>query len=266
MTTQINFPQINEMSMSMLGTSSILCILLPLICVIYALIKMKKTFIPFLYGLALYFITQIIISLLGTGIGYLFGQNASISIYLVFNVLTSIIEEVARFICLIHVIKKYKKWHDAFMYGLGYGVPAVFFNGAMVSFNNLIIAASINSGAVNELSVSEMQAFADAAASISTLPPIGHLLISIDQICILAMSVALSIFLWEGLNANNKHAFTVTATIRIMAMCAPVLFNTVWKWGFLASSLFLLIIAGFSIWYIIKTRKPSDGMPNFKII
>ena len=162
------------------------------------------------------------------------------------------------------MMKSYRKRTDAMMFGIGYGAIGMLIGGGLPAFNDLITATAINSGAVAELDAAAQESFLVAANSMTQLPGISFLMTGFDQACIAIMSVALAVLMMEGINANNKRMLVVTMTVRVMALCCPILVSSLWKWGFFTASAFLITIAVFSIWYLVKTKKPDPMKPNFR--
>ena len=268
----INIPQLSNTALSLLGISVVLCVLLPLIAVIYSFIKVKKSGKSFFYGFAAYLVAQLVIipvlanlflSIADFGSAY---ENGSFLISSLLALLIAILEEGTRYICFAYLLKSYRDWNSGYMFGLGYGCTGMMISGGMSAFNDLVTATAINSGAVAELDAVSQQTFAEIAASMAELPSLAFLMTGIDQFCIAAMSVALSILLMEAVAANNNRMLGVTVMIRMMSLFFPLLLTGIWYWGFIIASLFLAMIAGVSIWYTVKTKKPDPGKPNFRII
>ncbi len=268
----LTFPTISDMSSNLLSISVILGVIIPIIACIVALVKIRKTVVPLLYGIVLYVVTQLfIVNTAGNlflGITGLSEQytNGVLWVTLIVMFITSLCEESARFICLAYFMKSYRKKNDGFMFGLGYSVSTMFLVTALSSFNSLLTVTAINSGAVSEYDAVTQQAFYDAAVVLSNTAPIQFITPLIDQLALGIISLTLAVLMIKGINANNSKILAVTIAIRTFTVCVPSILSTLWSWGYLLATLMLILIAGISIWYLVKNKEKNPNMPNFRTI
>ncbi len=268
----LSFPTINDSTLFLLGFSVVFGIFAPIISCIVALFKIRKTVVPLLYGFVLYLFAQLfVVNLIGGlfieifGLSQLYADgNAYVTCAVL--VITSICEETTRFVCLAYMMKSYRKFNDSLMFGMGYGAASLFIATIISSLNSLITATAINSGAVSELDAVTSQSIYDFAVKISETPSVAFITPLIDQCCLSILSVALSVFMLSGINKDNRTVLAAATVIRVCTVCGPVILTALWSWGFITSSLFLVLIAGFCIWYIVKNKPTDPSKPKFRTI
>lgn len=266
------FPEIADPIVNTLGFSVVFCILVPIGVSIYAFFKLKKTVIPFLFGIFLYFFVQVIpvtmlgnmlLGMLGMSEAYAAGETTAT---LVLTAFVAIVEEVFRYICFAYMMQNFLNRQQSLMFGLSYGFSGMILEGAVVSLNSLIVCTAINSGAVTSMDAATQANFALLGEKTAAISPVANFLVSFDQSCLVLMSMALAYFLAEAVKAKNNKLLIVPIAVRLMAKCGSIMLRSAWTWGFVSATLFLVIIAGISIWYLVKTKTPDPSKPNFNTI
>ncbi len=267
-----SFPTISDLSANLLSISVVSGIIIPIVACIVALVKIRNTVAPLLYGIALYIVTQLFIvntagnlflSITGLSEQY---TNGVLWVTLIILFITSLCEESARFICLAYLMKSYRKNNDGFMFGLGYSTATMLFVSAISFFNSLLTVTAINSGAVSEYDAATQQAFYDAALVLSNTTPIQFITPFFDQLALSIVSICLAVLMLKGINANNPKILAITIAVRTFFVCVPSILSALWSWGYLLSTLLLILIAAVAVWYMVKNKEKNPNVPNFRTI
>lgn len=248
-------PQINII---FLAIDIILCICPTVLFSIFALIKKRSLFWPFIIGLATFFTSQIILRIPVNSLIFGFFPTENVEwYYIVFIVLTAIIlEEGGRFLGLKFFLKEHTKREDGIAFGIGFasGYNILF---SLISHISQFLLA-INANHPNSISL-EMDSETIKNIDILSTTPWNNLLLSgLHNIAFLLIEISLTLILLHGILNGIKHsiiAVIITSCSHIFMEGFGLFFTEILKINAYTVELYIIIISIISLIFIFASKR-----------
>lgn len=260
---------VSTLSILFMCVTLAICLGVPIGLAIWAKVRHKKafSFIPLLFGVLGFFISQIVLRLpILQGVLPLFGWYKQLMqvqwLYVLFLSFTAgLVEEPARFIAFT-IMKKRHGFIDGISYGIGHGgIEAIIIIG-ITYINNIILSIMVNTGSLG--SSGSMLPSSLVPALTGTSPYI-FLVAGIERIFAISMQIALSLVVLKGFQTNKKALYLTVSIVlhglaNFLALAASQLGVKVMAGSPMMGSVlfaegFLLVTAVFSVLYIVKQAK-----------
>jgi len=239
---------ISESSMTLMGITGLIWILLPIGACIFAAIKLKANPIPIFMGMAVFFTTQYLLRL--PLLQYLFSipqVQIAAATYptaytFIISLTTGIFEECGRYIAFLWFIKSYQRWKDGMLFGLGHGGIEALILVGLENINNLIVGAAVNSGASAGLPADSAAQFNEAAATLTGLTAYDFIAANAERFFAICLHIALTMLIIYCVR-NHKPIYLLAAVLLhgFVNFSAVMLYNL--PMGLLWSELFMLAVA-----------------------
>lgn len=177
----------------------IICIGLPIGCLIFLLIKRERPFIPFFVGLAVYIVFQLflrvtVIGLLASAEWYANMQNSPWQYGLFVGLTAGLFAELGRFVGIKLLLKNKNTWVNGVSLGIGYAGFESIAIGGLNYISSLVLANMINSGQVSQIAdASGAEAVNQVVTSLTTTPSIDIFFGGLERIFVFAIHIALSL-------------------------------------------------------------------------
>lgn len=243
-------PQINVI---ILAINIILCLFPTIIFSVFALIKNKSIFWPFLAGGITFFVSQIILRVPINSIIFGIFPNENIKWpYIIFIVLTAIIlEEGGRFLSLKFFLKEHTKRIDAIAFGIGFASGYNILFSLISHISKFLLAVNANypepdSETINNINI------------LSTTPWNNLLLAGLHNIAFLLIEIALTLILLHGILNGIKHsiiAITITSGAHILMEGFGLFSTEILKINEYTIELYIIFIAIISLIFILNSKR-----------
>lgn len=190
---------VESASITALIVDIVICIGLPIGCLIFLLVKRQRPFIPFFVGLAVYIVFQLMLRVTVIGalapMDWYTDMQESPWLYGLFVGLTAgLFAELGRFAGIKLLLKNHSRWTDGISLGAGY---AGFESIAIGGFNyvsSLVLANMINNGEVSQIAdMSGSETVNQVVTSLTTTPSIDIYLGGLERIFVFIIHIALSL-------------------------------------------------------------------------
>ncbi|EIT86056.1 putative chaperone [Fictibacillus macauensis ZFHKF-1] len=246
---------VSQSVITMMIVSGIVAILVPIILVIFGVVKLKVKMKPVTLGI----VTFIVFAVILEQVVHAFVTRTSVWEYPAFRIpysalMAGIFEEGGRFLVMTYLLKKFRDWKDGFAFGLGHGgIESILILG-LSSFSNIFIAFQINSGNFDKMMTPQTKdALMMTKKAILNITVFDLSLASIERLCALALQIALAIFVMYAVK-SGKLSYLFYA-IGIHALCdLPAAFYQTGYLSLVPVEIMLIVIAVGSVWYIIKSK------------
>lgn len=169
---------------------------------------------------------------------------ANIAYILLFSISAALVQEPARFIAF-SVMKQRREFTDGLSFGIGHAGIDVLLMVGVTSFFNLLMAIMINS--TSTIPPESIKVFLD-------VPALYFLLDGVEKIFIMAMQIALSLFMLKSFAAHKKVLYLVAAIVLHGTAVLAVSIAQAMA-GRLASAGVLMVVAVLSVLYIIRQAR-----------
>lgn len=248
-------PQIN---LIVLAINIILCICPTIIFSIFALIKNRSLFWPFIIGLATFFISQIILRVpINTLMFGLFPDENVEWYYIIFIVLTAIIlEEGGRFLGLKFFLKEHTKRAAGIAFGIGFASGYNILFSLISHMSQFLLTLNVNyPGSISLEMDSETIKNID---TLSTTPWNNLLLSGLHNIAFLLIEISLTLILLYGILNGIKHsiiAVIITSFSHIFMEGFGLFFTEILKINEYTVELYIIIISIISLIFIVTSKR-----------
>ncbi len=250
----------------------IICIGLPVGCLIVFLVKRQRPFIPFFVGLSVYIVFQLflrvtVIGMLAPTEWYTNMQKSPWLYGLFVGVTAGLFAELGRFAGIKLLLKNKDRWVDGVSLGTGYAGFESIAIGGLNYISSLVLANMINSGQVSQIAdVSGSEAVNQVVTSLTTTPSIDIFFGGLERIFIFAIHIALSLLV---LLAVRKR--------KLIYLCAAILahlfIDGLPQAVAFSSPLYIVytgVLAALSVVFIVLSRKqfssPDKASAKFETL
>ena len=183
------------------------------------------------------------------------------------GIAAGLFEELARYFCFSRALKKEQNWDwNAVMYGAGHGGSEMFNIFSVTMANNLIYAASINSGSagavLGTLSGDMLGQMQMVFTQLTTTSPWLYLLSFAERLIALAAQIALSVLVFYAVKnpARNRRLLLIAvelhALIDFLSVIAGALLTPV------LAELVILCVAAVVCWFAWTVWKQNHETVN----
>ncbi|CEO05754.1 Predicted membrane protein [[Clostridium] sordellii] len=236
----------------LLIVSTAICFLIPLGSLIYFARLKNNNIRPFLIGMLVFFVSQILIRIpiisyiLPNSTWYL-KLSTNPYLYGIFLGLTAgIFEEVGRYLGFKYLLKKNHRWIDGISYGFGHGgIEAILITGASL-FSTLICSLIINSGGNLPSGIYNQ---------ITALGGMEVILSGIERISAMIIHIGLSLIVLYGIRAKKLIYLGIAILIHTIVNAPLVILPAVFNVGILGIELYILMCALVLLLFIFKSKK-----------
>lgn len=252
---------VNTLSIIFLFLSAFICIILPVILLIYLYRKEKISVKAALIGAAAFIISQIVLRipllrLLSSQMWYVEFSTSRWFSALFLGLTAGLFEETARFIGLKYLLKGKLQWKNGIAFGLGHGGAEAIIIVGLTLINDIVYSIMINTG--------RFESFISGKASANTIQLIKNTLVNtnpyvfllpgLERILAITAHVAFTLVVLYGIR-NKKDYYLLYAILLHALLDAPAVLikNTFVIEGY------IFIFAIVSLLFIIK----SKDMPGF---
>ena len=257
---------ISESSMTLMGITGLIWILLPIGACIFAAIKLKASPITILIGATVFFITQYMLRL--PLLQFIFtipqvqiGLMNPITYNSILSLTAGIFEECGRYIAFLWLLKNHRQWKDGMLYGLGHGgIEAILLVG-LGNINNLIVSAAVSSGASSTLPANSLAQINAAAAALTSLTAYDFIAANAERLFTICLHIALTMLIIYSIRERKSIYLLVAILAHGFVNFSAVMLSNL-PIGLLWSESFLLATAVLSILFI---RKAHDTLLRYPV-
>lgn len=242
----------------------IICIAMPLGCIVYMLYKRQKPFIPLLVGLSVFILFQLIlrVTFMGVIVSTEWYQNLLKNTWLLglfAGITMGLFTEVGKFVGYKLLLKERRSFSDGLSLGIGYAGFEAIFIGALNYFGSLSLANMINSGQTDQIAAMSNPDMAnEVVKNLTTAMPIDIYLGGLDRIFMFIIHIALSVLILLGIR-KQKLAYlgiAVLAHLVIDGIPEALMFSNV------AIVIFTGVLAALSVMTLLHAKKQFDKLPQ----
>ncbi|MEG0843509.1 MAG: YhfC family glutamic-type intramembrane protease [Romboutsia sp.] len=220
--------------------SVLICFLIPLISFIYFVKSKNHTIKPFLIGILMFFISQIVIRIpiltyVLPNTMWFIKMSMNPWVYGIFLGLTAgIFEEVARYIGFKYILKNNNRYIDGISYGFGHGgIEAILITGVSL-FSTLIFAIMLNKGANLPEEVYTMMV---------SLTETDAFLGGFERICAITIHIGLSIIVLYSVQKRKIIYLGIAILIHTIVNAPIVIFPAIFNIGVIGAELYIFVCA-----------------------
>ena len=219
-----------NLTLAILGLNIFLALALPLGALLVLRRKTHSPVMPFLVGcLTFYLAVMVLESLVHRMVlNSPLGQTilGSAGLYALYGgLMAGLFEEIARFVAMKQLVKKYSAPATALMYGAGHGgIEAAMLMGVSM-LQNLVYGLMINAGATDALlsglTEEQAQTITAGLATLAATPSALFLLSPLERIIAMVLHISLSVLVWQAATQRGK-LWMLPAAIGVHALVDAV--------------------------------------------
>ena len=235
----------------------IICIGMPLGCLVYLLYKRQKPLIPFFSGVAVYITFQLILYLtimgfVATMAWYKDLQNNKWLLTLFTAVVVGIFTEAGRFAGIKLLLKDRRLFSDGVSLGAGYaGIEAIFV-GALSYIGNLSFSNMINSGQTDQITAMLGPEKANEAIhNLTTALPIDIYIGGLDHIFVFIIHIALSLLVLLGIRKRKPAYLGIAVLAHLLYEGLPAALTL----SNLVFIIYLGVLTALAVVFILRIKK-----------
>jgi len=257
---------VESASITALIVDIVICIGLPIGCLIFLLIKRQRPFIPFFVGLAVYIVFQLMLRVTVIGVlapmdWYTNMQKSPWAYGLFVGLTAGLFAELGRFAGIKLLLKTHYRWVDGVSLGTGYAGFESIAIGGLNYVSSLVLANMINSGQVSQIAdMSGAEAVNQVVTSLTTTPSIDIFLGGLERIFVFIIHIALSLLVLLAIRkAELKYlGAAILAHLFIDGLPEAVTFSNP------ALVAYSGVLAVLSIVFIVLSRKQFTPITSVK--
>ena len=248
-------PQINVI---VLAVNIMLCICPTIIFSIFAIIKKRSLFWPFIIGFITFFISQVILRVPINSLIFSFFPEENVNwYYIIFIVLTAIfLEEGGRFLGLKFFLKEHTKRIDGIAFGIGFASGYNILFSLVSHISQFLLAINVNNP--NFISSEINNETIESIDILSTTPWNNLLLSGLHNIAFVLIEVGLTLILLHGILKGIKHsviAISITSCMHIFMEGLGLFFTEILKIDGYIVELYILCISIISLIFILASKQ-----------
>ncbi len=242
----------------------IICVAMPLGCLVYLLYNRRKPFIPALVGLAVFIVFQLIsrVTVMGLIVSAEWYQNMIKNPWLLglfAGVSMGLFTEVGRYAGYKLLLKERRSFSDGLSMGIGYAGFEAIFIGALNYIGSLSFANMINSGQTDQIAAMSSPEMAnEAIRNLTTVMPIDIYLGGLDRIFMFIIHIALSVLVLLGIRKFKLAYLGIAVLAHLIIDGVPEAF----VFSNVTIVIYLGVLAALSVVYILRTRKQFEPEPK----
>ncbi len=235
----------------------IICIGLPIGCLIVLLVKRQRPLVPFFAGLAVYIVFQLFLRVTVIGVlaptdWYTDMQKSPWLNGLFVGITAGLFAELGRFAGIKLLLKNKNRWVDGVSLGTGYAGFESIAIGGLNYISSLVLANMINSGQVSQIAdVSGSEAVNQVVTSLTTTPSIDIFFGGLERIFVFAIHIALSLLVLLAVRERKLIYLgaAILAHLFIDGISEAVAFSS------LLYIVYTGVLAALSVVFIVMSRK-----------
>lgn len=252
---------VNSLSIIFMVISVLICILMPVILVIYFYKRHKASLLAVLIGALVFVVSQLLIripllSVLGKLQWY---QDMSSNIYLIalfLGLTAGLFEEIGRYFAMKLFMKKTLSWKNAVAFGIGHGgIEAIVLVG-LTLVNYIVMSFMINSGAFDAMVAATLPA--EVAAQIRSMlidtPVINFLAGGYERMMTMVIQIAFSVMVLYSVKFR-KPLYLILAILLHAVVDSPIVILGTMGWNVWAIEGIITLYALAGLVYIIRAKK-----------
>lgn len=246
--------------MACMALTLVLCLLIPVLGIYLVSRRAHGVMRAFAVGAFAFFISQMVLRIplmsLATALAPT-TVGAFLTAAPVASFSAGLFEETARLICMVLLLKGFRRLYDGIAFGLGHGgIEAILLVG-LTMLNNLVLAVMMNTGLWG--SVTKMlppEATAEIEKALVETPPLYFLVGGVERIWAIGLHVACSLIIMMGIERGRKFlawlvAFLIHGCSNLAAISALQHDINVW----LVELCGLVVIAALLSAVILRARR-----------
>ncbi len=201
--------QISSASITCMGVSMLLCILVPIILCVY--LKQQGAS---LRGMVVGAMTFIMFALVAEQVMHTIVLNAfqdflmapeNVVFYALYGgMAAALFEETGRFLAMKFYMRNRLYRKDALMYGVGHGGIEAIILGGTGCLSNLATAIAINSGTINDILATADDSVKAAVEQMSSVPAWQFLLVGVERMSAITLHICLSFLVYQSVKHHKK--------------------------------------------------------------
>lgn len=253
-----------SLSIIFMTVSVLLSIGFPVALVIWVMNKYRPGFIPVLFGILVFVVTQVLIRF--NLIGAFTTSQAGLSFILanpilyiaILSLTAGLFEESGRFLAYKFLMKNKREWRHGIAYGIGHGgIEAVIMVSipfiANIANSILINQGGLTSSVLPAEAVAQLQVIAPALVN---TPSFMFLIGGVERVFAIMLHIALSLMVLYGVNRKKiGYLFLAMLAHGLVNFIAVYLMQYV---NVFVSEGFILIVAILSTVYVVKMQKAFE--------
>lgn len=248
---------VSNLTIAMMIVEIILTLILPIVVIVYAVLKKKIQFKMVLVGAVAFIVSQLlvrvpILSMLSTQPGFQTFMNHAIFGGIFLGVTAGLAEEVARYLGF-RGMRKNRTFLDGIAYGLGHGgIESIILVG-LSTVNNLIVALAINDGSIHTMFAGYDSSLINQMIEVlTTTDSMMFLLGGIERVMTMVIHIGLTLVVLQVFHKKQiKYLFY--AILLHTLVNAPIGFLN--QFGILVTELYVAVCAAIALFYISQTAR-----------
>lgn len=234
-----------------MGTTALVCIVIPIILMIVMPKKTGSKFTVVMVGVLAFFVPQLLIRIpliqfLSTKLFYQqFAQNNIYLYGLVLGLTAGLFEEFGRWAGFKWIIKKRRSWGDGISFGIGHwGIEAIFLVG-LTMINNIVIGIFYNNNMLDVLvkTPEQMNALSAAVNALTNTAPELFFFGGIERLLTLPIHLSLTLIVLLGIKRHKASYFWLAVLLHTLVDASIVWFGEIMRTQFaIQGNLYLILL------------------------